>query len=303
MDISVIIVNRNTKALLLECLGSVYKTVRGITFEVWLVDNASTDGSVETALKKFPNINVIRNQKNLGFGAANNQAFSKMKGRYALMLNTDTLLTEGAVKTLYDFMETHPKAGLACGQLLNTDGSKQNSIANFPTLLPLLTNEALLKFLFSNKFPSKRKTYSNPVEIDSCVGACMIARNESLRDVGYFDERYFFFLEETDLARKMAMADWKVFFIPTACIYHAQGMTVGDNAEARIMFYRSRYQFLKKWNPRSYFIFYPVIILRLIVNSVLSLLALLFSLGLNAKIKNKLIVYLQLILWHFRGCP
>jgi GT2 family glycosyltransferase len=303
LDISIIIVNWNTRELLLDCLASVFQTVKGITFEVWLVDNASTDGSVDAAITEYPDINIIRNQKNLGFATANNRAFTKMKGRYALMLNTDIILTDGAVKELYDFMESNPETGIACGQLLNTDGSRQNSIANFPSLLSLLTNETLLRILLPNKFPSKRKNYSSPIEVDSCIGACMIARGESLREVRYFDERYFFFLEETDLARKMKQVGRKAFFVPSAKIFHAQGKTVGSSANARIMFYRSRYQFLKKWYPHSYGIFYPVVFLRLIVNTVSSLLALLFSFGLNAKIKNKFFIYLQLIFWHLRGCP
>jgi len=131
LDISIIIVNWNTKDLLMECLASIFETVKKVTVEVWLVDNASIDGSVEAAKNKYPDINVIQNERNLGFAAANNLAFKQMKGSYALLLNTDATLIDSAAKELYNFMEANPKVGIACGQLLNTDGSKQNSIANY----------------------------------------------------------------------------------------------------------------------------------------------------------------------------
>jgi GT2 family glycosyltransferase len=113
VDISIIIVNWNTKKLLLDCLSSIFRTVKKISFEVWVVDNASSDGSVEAARSKFPNMKIIENSRNLGFAAANNRAFQQMKGRYALLLNTDTVLTEGAVNGLHDFMEANPSAAMA----------------------------------------------------------------------------------------------------------------------------------------------------------------------------------------------
>ena len=303
VDISVVIVNWNTKDLLLRCLQSIYETVREPTFEVWLVDNASSDGSVEAAQIAYPGIRVIQNKKNLGFAAANNAAFNRMNGRYALLLNTDTLLTDGAVKVLYDFMEATPRAGLACGQLLNLDGSKQNSVANFPSLLPLLFNETVLRILLPKRFPSKRQEYTQPIEIESCIGACMMARKQAMDDVGFFDERYFFFFEETDWARNMKQAGWGVYFVPTAEVFHAQGQSVGHGIGSRIIFYRSRYAYFKKWQPRAYSIVCTVIVGRLLVEAALSLLGFLVTLGLNRRIKAKTGLYLNLILWHLKGCP
>jgi len=303
MDISIIIVNWNTKDLLLDCLSSVFKTVNGLSSEVWLVDNASVDGSVEAVRSGYPGVKIIQNNENLGFAAANNLAFARMKGRYALLLNTDTLLTNGAVKEIYDFMESNPKVGIACGQLLNLDGSKQNSIANFPSLLSLLCNETLLRILLPKKFPSKRKEYPSPIAIDSGIGACLMARKKAMDKVGFFDEQYFFFFEETDWAYRMKRAGWKVYFVPTAEIYHAQGKSVGSSAEARITFYRSRYIFFKKWRPRSYGLIRSVIFVRLLINTLLSFFGVLFTLGLNGQIRKKLNIYLQLIMWHLHGCP
>jgi len=303
LDISIIVVSFNTKDLLFDCLASVFETVKGISFEVWVVDNNSTDGTVEATREKYPTIKIIENTENLGFAAANNQAFRQMNGDYALLLNTDTVLTNEAVKELFDFMEANPEAGMACGQLLNLDGSSQNSIANFPTMLALLSNETLLRILLPRKFPSKRRKYVSPLKIDSCIGACLMARKKAMDDIGLFDERYFFFFEETDWAYRMRRGRWAIYLVPTAKIFHAQGKTVGSNVDARIMFYRSRYLFFKKWHPHSYLLFHSVIFLRLLANIILSLTGLLFTVGFKNSIRKKFIVYAQLLIWHLHGCP
>jgi len=306
MDISIIIINWNTKDLLLDCLNSVFHTVRDcknsvFAFEIWVVDNASSDGSVEAVRAGYPDIHIIENKKNLGFAAANNLAFRQMKGRYALLLNTDTILTDGAVYELFHFMETNPSAAVACGQLLNSDGSKQNSIANFPSLLTLMSNETLLRILFPKKFPSKRKTYTEPTEIESAIGACMIVRKKAMDEVGFFDEQYFFFFEETDWQRQMKHAGWKIYFIPTARIFHFQGKSAGHGIKSRIMFYQSRYKYLKKWHPRSFPLMCGIIFIRLLINAILSLAGILFTLGLKKNLNKKFVTYVQLILWHFKS--
>ncbi|MBW2076204.1 MAG: glycosyltransferase [Deltaproteobacteria bacterium] len=113
MDLSIIVVSYNTKSLLLDCLASIFATVKGMNFEVWVVDNNSTDGTIEAVRQRYPTVNAIANRQNLGFAAANNQAFRAMSGRYALLLNSDAMLTEGAVRALYNFMEDHHEAGMA----------------------------------------------------------------------------------------------------------------------------------------------------------------------------------------------
>lgn len=303
VDISLIIVNWNTKDLLLQCLSSIQQTIQDLSYDIWVVDNASSDGSAEAVKARFPNIHLLENRVNMGFAAANNTALKKMAGRYALLLNTDATLTSGAVQTLYDFMETHPLAAMACGQLLNPDGSKQNSIANFPSLASLMCNETLLRMLFPARFPSKRKEFSSPIEIESCIGACMMVRKSAMEGVGLLDERYFFFLEETDWAYQMKRSGWKIYFVPSATIYHAQGKSVKNRTDGRILFYRSRYAFFNKWHTRSYPLICLVVFVRLCVNIFLSAIALLLTLGLKKALYEKLITYCRLFVWHLKGCP
>ncbi|MGZ6206024.1 MAG: glycosyltransferase family 2 protein [Syntrophales bacterium] len=300
MDISIIIVNWNTRDLLQNCLESIYKTISDISYEIICVDNASTDGSVSMLQEKYPQVRLIQNEENRGFGAANNQAMRIMKGRYALLLNSDAVLTDNAVRELFAFMEARSDAAMACGQLLNADGSKQNSVAGFPNLLSLLTNTSLLEYLFPKRYPSKRYNHDKPIEVDSCIGACLLARKKAIEEVGMFDERYFFFFEETDWAYQMRSAGWSIFHVPTALIYHLQGRSIGKDIRSRIEFYRSRYQFFRKWKSRPYYILVRFfIMLRLCINWFLTSLASILTIGMKQDLRDKWSTYSRLIIWHF----
>jgi GT2 family glycosyltransferase len=302
MDISVVIVNWNTKDLLEKCLASIYETINFCDFEVIVVDNASSDGSIAMLAQNFPQVTTIANKENRGFSAANNKAFAVMKGEYALLLNTDTVLTAGAMGKLWSFSQAHPRAAIICGQLLNADGSKQNSVAAFPTLLTLATNTSLLEYIFPRKYPSKRYEHKEPVEVDSAIGACMLIRKKALDEVGFFDERYFFFFEETDLAYALRRKGWQIYQVPDAFTHHLQGQSIGHNIQSRIEFYRSRYQFLRKWHSSVYYyLACGIIILRLIIDWLLNFIVMAATLGLVKKLRQKLIVYSQLICWHLKS--
>ena len=302
MDLSVVIVNWNTRELLLKCLTSVYETIPDLCFEVWLVDNASTDGSLTAVEERFPKVRVIRNSRNLGFAAANNQALGQIKGRYALLVNTDVVVKKGAVQELFRFMENTAEAGMVCGQLLNLDGTKQNSIANLPSPTLLLFNETLLRILFPKAYPSKLRQYESPLEVESCIGACMMVRKTAMDAVGLLDERFFFYFEETDWACRMRKAGWKVFFVPGAQFFHAQGQSVGHEAHSRLLFYQSRYQYLKKWFPKSYPLMVIAVMIRLLVNTFLTGIGVLFTAFGRPRLRQKLVVYMKILIWHLRGC-
>jgi hypothetical protein len=121
--------------------------------------------------------------------------------------------------------------------------------------------------------------------------------------VGLLDERFFFFFEETDWACRMRGAGWKVFFVPGARIFHAQGQSVGHDARGRLLFYRSRYQYLKKWFPKGYPLTYAAVIVRLLVNTLLTGIGVLFTAFCMPRLRQQLIVYVKILIWHLRGCP
>lgn len=301
MDLSIIIVNRNTKKLLIDCLSSIYRTVPPLVFEVFVVDNASTDGSMEAIKSAFPGVVCIENGKNLGFASANNQAIRLSKGRNIALLNTDTVLTPGALETIVEFMDANAHAGISGGQLLNADGSLQNSIANIPTLSTELLNKSLLKLLFPKKYPGKKTRFENPAEVESIIGACMVVSRKAIEKAGMLDESFFFFFEETDWCLAMKKAGFRVFFIPEARIYHLQGQTAKKNlAASRVEYWRSRYIFFRKRRSTlSNAVLYAGLVLRLSVSIALQAPASLVS----AKTREKLAINLNLLIWHIAGRP
>jgi GT2 family glycosyltransferase len=182
-DISFIIVNRNTKDLLLNCVRSVKDTVK-TSHRIQVVDNGSTDGSVQALRALFPEVSVIELGSNAGFARANNIALSGARSKYAVLLNTDTVLTGGAADTMIGFMDNTPLAAACGGQLLNADGSLQNSVAPIPGLLTELANKSLLRLLWPSRFPAKRgfQEKTTPSEVESLIGACMAVRKKAIDD-------------------------------------------------------------------------------------------------------------------------
>ncbi len=304
-DLTIVIVNWNTRELLCSCLNSVYGCIKNISFEVFVVDNASSDGSAEAVRQRFPQAQLVVNQKNEGFARANNQVLRRVNTRYALLLNSDTEVLPGAIEALVAFMDQHPAAGVVAPQYLNSDGSKQNSFENFPGLISELLNKSLLKMIFPQKYPSKRKTYLDPLPVDSVIGACMMVRTEAMEKVGCLDEDYFFFLEETDWCYRMRRAGYGVYHLPQARIYHIQGASKEKvPALAWIEYYRSSYLFFKKNRSGfSWLVFRMFRPVKLGINFFLASLAVLLTLGRHARSRRKWGIYSRLCLWHIKLCP
>nr|WP_321399791.1 glycosyltransferase family 2 protein [uncultured Desulfobacter sp.] len=301
-DITIIILSYNTKILLLNCLESVLDTTKELSVDVVVVDNASSDGSPDAAKRQFPNVHLIENSRNLGFAKANNIALRQVTGKYALLLNSDTRLTPGAVKNLYDFMEQQADAGVACGQLLNEDGSKQNSFAYFPGFGSLLVNESLINTLSPFR-KSKRSTINAPLRVESCIGACILLRMSAVEAAGFLDEAFFFFFEETDLARTMRQKGWFSYMVPQARIYHFQGQSVGHSIKSRQLFYQSRQIYYKKHFHKFSKIYLPLVLCRLAVDFLLNFILWGLSCLRSDSKKNKAALYCKLLIWHIKGCP
>ncbi len=280
-------------------------TVSNIDFEIYVVDNNSTDGSQESIIKEFPSIKLIENKTNTGFAHANNQAFSIMNGRFAVLLNSDAVLKENAIKTLLAFMNNTPGAGMAGVQLLNRDGSRQNSIDNFPSPETAIFNKSILRFFFPDKYPSKNRSHHNPIEVDSVIGACVMVRREAMEEVGTFDEDYFFFLEETDWCYRMHKKGWKIFHVPDATVFHLSGHSKKKVPwESQIEYYRSLYKYFKKnRSAASYLIIRILKPCKVLINFVLNLLANLITLFQKESSRMRLLKYYKLLIWHLLLCP
>lgn len=306
IDLSIVIVTWNAREVLLPAVESIFREVKGISYEVLVADNDSKDGSADAVEKEFPEAKVIRIPRNLGFAGGNNVALRQVEGRYAVLLNSDTITHAGAFERMVAYMDAHPEVG-ACGpQLLNPDGSKQNCFHNFPSLTTELVNLSLLKILFPRKYPSKRQTYTEPIEVDAVLGACMLVRREVIEKVGLMDEGYFFFLEETDWCARIRNAEWKIVHIPDARITHLFGESTKKKVptETWIEYYRSLYRFFGKnrgIGQRAIVVAFRVV--KLCVDVVLTAALVAVTLGSSAKSRRKLSTYATLLAWHLRGCP
>ncbi len=304
-DLSIIIVNWNTKEFLFSCVRSVFEDGQRMGWEVIVVDNGSHDGSADEIRKTFPLIHLIENEKNLGFARAVNQGLQKASGRYVLLLNPDTQVKHGAIERLMSFMDAHPNAGISGAQLLNPNGSRQNCIANFPSLATELLNKSLLRWLFPERFPGKERIYSEPIDVDSVIGACMMVRRDAWGQVGFLDEDYFLFLEETDWCYRMKRAGWKIYHVPDAEVYHFQGKSAEkEKKRARVEYFRSRYHFFKKNKGHlQWFILLAGVLIRLGCELFFATAINLSTFFSTRKWRKKLSVYAYLSWWHLKGCP
>lgn len=252
MKLSAIIVNWNTKDLLINCLNSLFLDSFSDEFDVWVVDNASIDGSQEIIRAQFPKVKLISTSQNIGFGAANNLAILQSKGDYIWLLNPDTYIKSGAISALVKFMHDNPRAGAAGSLLLNTDRSLQTSCAPFPTITREIWRLFHLDKLWTYGIYNQNQWNRNePKEVDVIKGASLILRREAIEEVGIFDEDYFMYTEEVDLCYRLHNAGWKLYWIPQSEVIHYGGRSTQQvAAEMFLALYQSKLLFFRKHRSR-----------------------------------------------------
>ena len=301
VDLTVIIVNFNTEKLVCECIGSIPRGIGEYTYKVIVVDNGSVDNSIEEIIKRFPDVTIIENRKNLGFAAANNKGLEIADSSYYLLLNSDTIVCENSIAKVLDFMVATSDCGFASPQLLNEDGTLQNTAANFPSLVTELSNKSLLRMFFPSRYYKKKLVARSPLVVESLVGAALFARAEMCDKIGFYDEGYFFFIEETEWCMRALKNGWKSYLLPHAQIYHLQGQTAKTVPFAvRIEYWRSRYKYFKdSYSSFTYFTLVAGLLIKNTANMLLNLLGAPFS----VKSRYKLKLSLYIFKWHLCGCP
>ncbi len=221
-DCSISIVNYNTRDMVVQCIESVYAHTKGISFDVTLVDNASTDGSVEAVRKKFPQVQVIANPENLYFTKACNQGMKASKSRYALCLNPDCYIVDDVFTTLVKYMDSNPKIG-ACGpSFFNPDGTLQSLGQRFPRFLFGLFQLTFINTIFPNNPIRRGRNYYEDrfQEIDAMGGGGILVKKEVFETAGYLDEGYVMYYEDVDWCRRIRAAGWPIMHVPGTKIFH-----------------------------------------------------------------------------------
>ncbi|WP_216633971.1 glycosyltransferase family 2 protein [Paenibacillus alvei] len=226
IDLSIIIVNYNTKQLTLNCLKSVYESITNYSYEVILIDNASRDDSVTIIREQYPQVKLIPNTENLGFAKANNQGMRISEGRYVLLLNSDTVIGPDTLEIMIRFMDDNPTVGASGCKVLLPDGSLDKACRRgFPTPLATLFYVSKLSKLFPKnpKINAYHREDLDPNEsypIDCLVGAFMMVRREAIENVGLLDETFFMYFEDTDWCYRLQEAGWTNYYYPKTTILH-----------------------------------------------------------------------------------
>jgi len=237
MDLSIVIVNWNTRDMLRDCLASIPPGGEGMQREVIVIDNASRDGSADMVAFDFPAVRLIRNTDNRGFGPATNQGLRVARGRHLLLLNSDTLVHGDVLARSVAYMDANPRVGMMGCKVLNEDGTTQLTCSRFPSFANLA-----LQTLGANRLEGPRwlRRYQmldwardEEREVEVISGCFLLARRETVEEIGLLDEAFFLYGEETDWCRRSADAGWKLVFAPVGCITH-----LGSGSSRRLSYRR-----------------------------------------------------------------
>ncbi len=302
--LSLVIITRNTSHLVAGLLSSLEadESMTVATKEVIVVDNGSTDGTEDLIASKFPRVIYVKNAENAGFGAAANMGYRLASGEFVLFLNSDIRLLGGETTKMLAFMEQDPSIGIIAPQLVYEDMRPQRSFAQIPSLALELAPKAVLEALFP-RFRTKGGARHSPLDVASLIGAALMVRRQLFDRLDGFDERFFFFLEETDLCLRARKTGSRVVFFPASKLVHFQGKTVAQSwIRGRMEYSISLYKFIRKYHSGSY---YGAFVLVRVCKALLFLLpATIVPFVLCSKpIRRKYRYYAQLLLWHLRGCP
>lgn len=262
LQLSIVIVNFNTRDLLAQCLLSILGSRESAVsnfqspisnLQVLVVDNASQDDSAAMLRERFPQVQVIQNLDNVGFARANNQGIRASTGHYILLLNPDTEIQPDALNRLVAFLDAHPEAGAVGLQLLNPDGTLQPSGRRFPTLASAIGELLPLpKGLRARvRGDLERRDYRLVCEVDEVSGAAMCLRRTALDEIGLLDEAFFFLGEDIDLCWRLRKAGWKTFYLPDARVIHHWGSSRNTVAPFRISLLSQRAHYLLFRKHRS----------------------------------------------------
>jgi len=258
MDLSILIVNYNAAPFLQRCLASIEERLAGIAHEVCVVDNASTDGSRVLIASQFPHVQLIANDRNLGFAAGVNRGLEKTHGRYVLWLNPDAEILNGGMVELLRYLHDEPEVGIMGPQVLDPDGSIQLSCRSFPSYRTALFHRysLLTRWLPDNRYSRRYLQtdwdHSAIREVDWVSGACLLHRRDILDNIGGLDERFFMYCEDVDFCLQARRAGWKVQYHPgLRVLHHIAGSSRSSSSLMVVERHRSMWRYYAKHFRRN----------------------------------------------------
>lgn len=254
VDVSIIIINYNTKKMTIDCIKSIYRETQNISFEILVVDNASSDGSADAIEKDFPEVILIQSKENLGFARANNLAAEQAKGNFILLLNSDTVVLENAIEMLFHYAEINKDAGIFGGSTFNADGSRNpSSCWSKPTLWSTFCIASGLTSLFRNTKIFNPESFSwwdwsEPKEVDIISGCFMLMEKTLWNELKGFSPDFFMYGEDADLCLRAFKIDSPCVVYPEAKIIHYGGASESIHSEKMIKLFIGKNKFLYKQN-------------------------------------------------------
>ncbi len=273
MRVSIVIANWNTKDLIRQCIESIFNSVQpGFNYELIVIDNASTDGSLEYLSSLGGKITLISNSKNLGYAKACNQGMRAAKGKFILLLGSDTIMQKGTVDECAGFLESHPEAGAVGCKLLNPagslrSGSAQNSCKKFPTLANAFYTYLSLDSL-NRDYDMADFDYNHTREVEQIATTFLMVRRELMMKIGYFDEAYRILYNDVDLCRRIWDSGYKIYFLHTCSVIHyGSHSTKQANFRLRKIMYGDIYRYYKNYFGFKAKFLYPILVARLLIVS------------------------------------
>jgi len=259
VDVSIIVVAWNVRELLYDCLKSVYEETRGLDCEVIYVDNASQDGSVEMVRDRLLGVRIIENEKNEGFVIANNKGIEAATGRYVLLLNSDTIVLDNAIKRAVEFADAHRQAAVVGCKVLNPDGTLQRDCFMYPSILNTFISAMYLNKIFPrSRFCGRERMtwcdFDQAMEVETVAGCFSLVRKEAIEQVGAMDPIYYVFGDDPDWCYRFRKAGWKIMFTPGPRIIHYKGQNIKQDPEKFFFqMFGSRLIFFRKFRSRLTF--------------------------------------------------
>ncbi len=251
--LSIIVVNWNTRDLLRRCLAAVYNTLHNVNYELFVVDNGSSDGSAAMVEREFPGCILIKNAVNIGHAAANNQALRRARGGYLVLLNSDTVVQEDCLEKMMQLMDGNSGIGALSAQSINADGSIQQCCRRFPRIATIFIDDTFLGWRFPNNRVIRSYRYADWPhndfrEVEQPPITCFMVRREVVDRGGFFDERFFLYFGDPDWCLRIKKAGAGIFFTPEAKVVHYHGSSIAqfegayhDWQKGRMLYYKKHF--------------------------------------------------------------